>query len=78
LTEVEKLKIEVVNLQYELQAEKLKSAQLTNAYGQCMATVLKDNSAVARSITTLKQEIEKNHEGFDFDIQTGTLVKKKK
>lgn len=76
LSEVEQLKIQVLNLQYALKAEQEKSANLTVVYGQCQSTLLKDTSGLEKTTKDLQNEITKNHEGFDFDITTGKFSKK--
>lgn len=76
LTETEQLKIQILNLQYALKAEQEKSASLTVVYGQCTTTLLKDGSELQKATTQLQDEINKNHEGFSFDITTGKFEPK--
>src|SRR5687768_4142785 len=78
LTEVETLKIQILNLQYELRTEQLKSAQLTVSAATCQATLLKDPAPLSKIVREVEAEIEKSHEGFDFDITTGKFSPKEK
>jgi hypothetical protein len=79
LTETEKLKIQIVNLQIALKAEQQKSASLTIAYGTCQSTLLQDGSGLETTVSDLELEINKNHPNFSFNILTGkfTPVEKK-
>lgn len=76
LTEIEQLKIQVLNLQYAMKAEQEKTANLTFVYGQCQTALLKDTSALQEATTQLQTEINKNHPEFDFDITTGKFTPK--
>lgn len=78
LTEVEKLEIQILNLQYMLKAESDKTAQLTIAYGTCQATLLKDNSGLTSAAQALQEKINKNHPDSNFDITTGKFTPKEK
>lgn len=76
LTSEEKLKIQILNLQYTLRAEQEKNAQLTISYGVCQAQLLKDSSQLSAEEVKLQKEIENNHPDYSFNIRTGEFKKK--
>lgn len=78
LSEVESLKIQVLNLQIQLRQAQSQMAELTQAFGECRVSLLKDNAVVQRTIRVLQDEINKNHEGFNFNIETGQFTPKAK
>jgi hypothetical protein len=77
LNDVEKLKIQVMNLQIALQDAQENGAKLAQSYGECKAQMLGNRQGLTSAVQNLKIEIEKNHPGFDFDITTGTFKEKK-
>jgi len=77
LTEVEQLKIQIANLQIALRDEQTNSAKWIQSYGTCQVALLGNTSGISDMLFKLEQGIEKNHEGFDFDLKSGTFKPKK-
>lgn len=79
LTDLERARVDVINLKSQLVELLKRNADVQSAYGQCQALLgplqQKDNaSAVAAEAGALKSAIEGAHPGFTFDAATGQLV----
>lgn len=77
LTEVEQLKIQILNLQIQLRDEQANAAKWIANYGQCQVSLLGNQSALVNATQGLQTEINKNHPEFDFNIRTGEFKPKK-
>ena len=78
LSEVEKLKIEILNLRILVAQEQANSAKWISNYGSCQVQLLAKDDTLQQTYNSLKSEIHKNHPDFDFNMQTGVFVPKKK
>ncbi len=69
LSELEKAKIQIINLQSALAKSQYNESQLTATLGQCQA---KENASYLTTQTqSLKQAIESTRPGFTFNLETG-------
>jgi regulator of replication initiation timing len=77
-TEVEQLRMQILNLQYALQAAKENAAEWIGEYGKCQLELHKNYSNLNNATMALQSEINKRNPDFDFDISTGKFTPKKK
>jgi hypothetical protein len=74
LSEIERLKFEVINLQAQLARALAERSDCFATLGPLQAHA--NSQAIDRQLQALKADVETQHPGYEFNVQTGQLTKK--